>query len=366
MPIKILVISNYRDYIVTRPEATIFIDLAKRGFEVHVMTFEDASFIPEFEEAGITVVPFHPLRKFDSIEIQIIRNYLKENNIDILHLFNNKAIVNGIIAAKRLPVKVILYRSFEGNVAWYDPLSYTKFLHPRVDGITCTSDGIKEFMQRRMLFGKEKNVTIIKGHELEWYEQVEPIDIKKELGIPENSYLLVNTANNRKMKGIPYLLKAMGELKDKKDIHLLLIGRGMDTKANIKIIKKLGIEDNIHFLGFRKDAVNVMAACNVFTLSSIFGESITKAVVEAMSQKVPAIISDIAGNRMLIEHEESGLVFPSKNVTALKDAILRMYNDPEMCKRMGEAAKERINTVLNHKTTVDKYQAYYEKLMQDK
>lgn len=363
MPIKILVISNYRDYISTRPEATIFIDLAKRGFEVHVMTHEDASFIPDFEEAGITVVPFHPLRKFDTVEIQIIRNYLIENAIDIMHLFNNKAIVNGIIAAKKLPVKVVLYRSYEGNVAWYDPLSYTKFLHPRVTGIVCTSDGIKEFMQRRMLFGRDKNVTILKGHELDWYEKVEPVDIKKELGLPVNSFLLVNTANNRKMKGIPYLLKAMGKLKEKKDIHLLLIGKDMDNSVNMKIIRKLGINENVHFLGFRKDALNIMAACNVFTLSSIYGESITKAVVEAMSQKIPAIISDIAGNRMLIKHEESGLVFPSKNVDALKDAIMRMYSDSEMCKRMGEAARERINTVLNHKQTVDKYHAYYESLM---
>ena len=137
----------------------------------------------------------------------------------------------------------------------------------------------------------------------------------------------------------------------------------MDTKENLKILKDTGYEDRVHFLGFRKDVLNVVAACDSFVLSSLFGESITKSVIEAMSLAKPAIITDIAGNIELIENGVQGFVTPAKNSKAMAQAIAKLVDHPTKAKEMGFAAKARIENELSSKQTVVKLKALYEKAL---
>ena len=365
MAIKVLVISNYKGYHESRPEASIFLGLAKLGFEIHIMTYGDCQLADEFREVGINVIDFHPEKKFDRKEITKIRDFVTEEKIDILHLFNSISTVNGIIAAKKLPVKVVLYRGYGGNIKWYDPTSYLKYLNPRVDKIVCNAKGIEEYIQGQLFFDKSKTITINKGHNVEWYSSYKPIEIRKELGIPADSFLFVNVANNRKMKGIPYLLEAFNSIPEDLPVHLLLVGKNMDTKENLEILKANENKSKVHFLGFRRDAINITASCDAFVLSSIMGESITKAVVEAMALAVPPIITDIPGNRELAIHNESGLVVPAKNHEHLKDAMVQMYRDVDLRKRLGDGAKKRIENELSYKTTISKMKALYEDLYEN-
>ncbi len=363
MPIKVLAISNYKDFHTGRPEASIFFGLAKLGFEISVMTYKDCQLARDFEAAGIKVIDFHPEKKFDKTEIKTIRDFVLDNYIDVMHLFNSISIVNGIRAAKNLKVKVVLYRGFAGNINWYDPTAYIKYLHPRVDKITCNSKGVEEYIQSQLFFDKSKTITINKGHDVRWYQGYEPYDIKKELGLDPNSFLLINVANNRRMKGIPYLLKAMNNLPEELPIHLLLAGRDMDNKENLAILAKGNQKEKVHFLGFRKNVLNIVASCDVFVLSSLYGESITKSVIEAMSLGIPPIITDIPGNVELVEHGKSGIVVPSKDSKSLTKAILQIYKDEALRTKIAAGATEWINTELNYKKTIQKMKEFYEGLV---
>lgn len=363
MAIRVLVISNYSDYHSTRPEASIFLGLAKLGFDIRIMTYKNAKLVKEFEEAGIRVIDFHPEKKFDKAEIARIREFLIEEKIQIVHLFNSPAIVNGIQAAKNLPVKVVLYRGYCGHIHWYDPTAYLKFLHPRVDAIFCNSIGVEKELTRQLFFPKHKAVTINKGHHVGWYEGYEPHAIKEELGLPPEAFLLVSVANNRPMKGIPYLLRAMNSLPADVPIHLLLIGRNMDTKENLAILDKGKNRNKVHFTGFRNDVLNIVAASDAFVLSSIKGESITKSVIEAMSIGVPPIITDIPGNTELVENGVSGIVVPAKTSQPIAEAVLRLFKDETLRRSMGIAAKNHIRTHLNEQTTILKTKALYERLL---
>ena len=263
----------------------------------------------------------------------------------------------------KLDVKLVLYRGYAGNLEWWNPTSYLKHLNPRVDAIMCNSIGVEQYFHKQLFFKKEKAVTINKGHNTNWYKEYHPVDIKKELGLPEESFLLINVANNRKMKGIPYLMESMTLLNKNKNIHLLLAGRDMKTNENLNILKKGNSSDRVHFLGFRKDVLNIVAASDVFVLSSLFGESITKSVIESMALGNPAIITDIPGNTELIENGVQGFVTPAKDAKAMAIAIEEMYDSPEKTKQMGNAAKARIENELSAKQAVLKLKALYENLL---
>ncbi|NCP46173.1 MAG: glycosyltransferase family 1 protein, partial [Flavobacteriales bacterium] len=165
-PIKILVISNYTNTISARPEAEIFLGLKQKGVEITIITEKDSEYAKKFEAAGIRVIDGLPKKKNCGKSQELIRNELIQGKYDALLLYNSKAISNGIKAAKNLPVKVILYRGYTGNINWWDPTAYTKYLHPRVNKIICNANAIQELFERQLFFKKGKAVTINKGHDL--------------------------------------------------------------------------------------------------------------------------------------------------------------------------------------------------------
>ncbi|MBE0642304.1 MAG: glycosyltransferase, partial [Bacteroidales bacterium] len=193
------------------------------------------------------------------------------------------------------------------------------------------------------------------------YEDVLPADLKP-LGVPEGAFTVACVANNRRMKGVKYLLKALQYLPSGLPLHILLLGRDMDTPANRKLIRSSEYADRVHFPGFVPEVLSVVKSCQAFVLPSIFGESITKSVLEAMSLGLAPVITDIPGNTELVEHGISGLVVPSRNPTALAKAIARVSSDAALAKNLGTAAKQRIEEVLNHSNTVEGYAWLYRRL----
>ena len=362
MPIKILVISDYNAYHTVRPEAELFIGLAKKGFDVNIMTYGDSEYAKIFREHGIHVIDYHPNKKFSRKATQIIRNELKKGKYDVLHMFNSRASIVGIRAAKGIPVKIALYRGFTGHIHWYDPSILLKYFHPRVDRIVCNSIGVKQLFDRQPFFNKTKAVAINKGHRTSWYSNVESKNVRAELGIPNDALLLVNVSRNHPMKGIPYLMKAMSELPVDANVHLLMIGKELDTPENLKLLSEEA-KKKVHFMGYRKDALSIVATSDAFVLSSLYGESITKAVIEAMSLSVAPLITDIPGNIELVENGVNGLVVPKENPKAMADAILKLEADRNMCKEYGLKAKEHIDTKLGIDRTIELYTKLYEDMV---
>jgi len=359
---KVLVISDYREQHAVRPEAEVFIGLAKMGVQVQVMTYGNSLYAKKFVEAGIEVIDFHPEKKFNRAEIALIRNHLINERIDILHLFNSTAVINGIQAANKLPVKVVLYRGYTGHIHWYDPSAYFKYLHPRVDKIMCNSLSVEENLQRALFFGQKKTVVISKGHNVDWYA-AKPVDLHKTFGIPKDAFVVVNVANYRKVKGTAYLLEAMKLIPRNLPVHLLLVGRGMDCEENLQIIGKGTNKDKVHFLGFLENPSGIVAASHVFVLASIKAESVTKAVAEAMAQGKAPVITALPGNKELVVPNESGLLVPPKDANALANAIITLYQNPDLRERLGQNARQRIITHFNIEQTTLKVIRLYDDLL---
>lgn len=361
--VKLLVISDYRSFTSSRPEAEIFIGLKRLGMDVSIMTYDEGEYVERFKAEGIHVINFHPRRKFEKSESRFIREELIRGKYNVLHLFNSKATFNGIRAAKGLAVKVVLYRGYTGNIHWWDPAAYFKYLHPRVNKIVCLADSVHEMFMRQLTLKKKKLVTINKGHALEWYADTPIADLQSE-GLSPSDFVACMVANDRPMKGIPYLLKAWSLLPKDFPIHLMLIGAGLDNPKYLKLIKKYDIGDKVHLTGHRKDSLSLVRAADVFVLSSIKGEATTKSVIEAMCLGKACVITDISGNRGLVIHEESGLVVPSKNAQALCDGVLRIFHNPALKKEYGEKAQWQIANRFHTSITVEKYRQLYNALAQ--
>ena len=230
--------------------------------------------------------------------------------------------------------------------------------------LLCVIHGeLNSTLKDNFFFNHKKAITINKGHNIDWYSNIKPIDIREQLGLSEKAFLVIKVANNRKVKGIPYLLKSLTHISPLKDIHLILVGKNMDNKKNMKLIRNYSLNKRVHILGFREDVLNIVSSCDVFALSSIGEESLTKSVIEAMALGKPAIITNVIGNKELLVNGVSGIIIPTRDSKKLAIAIEKLFENPQLRRKMGIAAKSRIENELNENQTIIKLKALYEKLI---
>lgn len=360
---RVLVISDYDDNLnAVRPEGALFIGLHQAGVHVQVMTYGHTPFADTFREAGIRVIDFHPRKKFDKETVLRIRKELIEQDIQLLHLFNNKAIINGLRACKGLNVKVLTYRGYTGNIHWWDPSSYLTHLHPRVDAITCVSDAVKEVFDKQLFFPKGKAVTVSKGHDADWYKDIKTGDLS-EFNFSKDATIVSVVANARRMKGIPYLLQAMEHLSKKESLHFLLIGRGLDDKWTIKQLEKIGWRGRVVFAGFRKEVLSLVKACDLSLLPSIKGEGLSKVLLESLFLARPTIMTNIGGNKGLAIHNETGIVIPPRDPEAMAQALQKLGKNKTLREQLGLAGQQYISTHYTVERSVQEMKAVYASLL---
>lgn len=363
--IKILVISSYDDvFNAVRPEGEIFLGLHRTGeVEVEVMTQGFTEYARLFREAGIKVIDFHPKKKFDNPAVRFIRQTLIEGKHQILHLFNNPAIINGIRAAWNLPVKVVTYRGYTGNIHWWDPTNYLTHLNPRIDKITCLADSVKEVLDKNLLFRKPNiPVTVNKGHHADWYADIKSADLS-EFNFPPNAFKITCVANARRMKGMKYLLEAMTLLPADAPIYLLLIGKGLDTAEHLKIIENSPNRNKVIFAGFRKNALEIVKACDATVSASIFGEATPKAVLEALFLGKPAIYTHIPGTNGMGINGETALIVPPHDARALANGMFELWKNPKKREQLGKAGFQYISTHFTTERSVREMLVVYKSLL---
>jgi glycosyltransferase involved in cell wall biosynthesis len=347
-----------------RPEAESFIGMHNEGVDIHVLCSPKGRQFSRLVEAGLSVTPFEIARRFDRKAIERIRDELRNRRYDVLHLFNNKAVFNGLIAARGYPAKIVVYRGIVGNVSVLSPFSWLRYLNPRVDRIVCVCEAIRRyFLGLRFLWWRlppEKVVTIYKGHDLAWYRDP-PADLGAA-GVPAGAFTVCCVANRRPRKGVETLIEALALLPSDASVHLVLVG-DMGHATVDKIIAAHRYRERIHVLGMRKDAPAVTAACNVAVLPSLRREGLPKTVIEAMAYGVPTIVTDVGGSPELVQHEISGIVVPPGDANALAAAILRLWQQPELARALGRGGRQRIERDFSNRTTVARTLALYRELV---
>ena len=357
---RLLVVSNYGPDGPSRPEAEIYLALAGRGFSITAVTHGDSAYVRRFRDSGIRVLYGHPVARNDRAAQAVIRDELLAGEpYDALVLYNSRAISNGVRAARGIDVTVVAYRGYAGDLRWYDPTVYRKIYHPRVDAILCNNVGVQRHIQANRWWSREDITHVVwKGHDLDWYAGVEPLD-KSALAIPADAPMVVCVANAAKFKGVRYLLQAFALLDASLGARLVLCGHRMDTPTHRRLAAQAPHPERILFPGYREDVLELVAAADVKVLPSIYGESLTKAAFEAMAVGTPVLLTDIPGNRELVEHGVSGWKVPPRDPAAIARALERLLPDAALRERLSRAAHERLDTVLSHRRTVDEMESFF-------
>jgi len=176
----------------------------------------------------------------------------------------------------------------------------------------------------------------------------------------ENKPIIITLGRLIPRKGFSDLLEAFRLVRNQQLAWLIIIGAG-ELKSDLQnLAHKLGLEDDVLFLGYQDNPFKFISRSNVFVLSSHW-EGFGSVIIEAMACGIPVVSTRCpSGPDEIITDGVNGLLVPVGDVTAMSDAILKLLTDRELAKRIAEAGRRRAEDFRVEKIIVE-----YEKVFED-
>jgi glycosyltransferase involved in cell wall biosynthesis len=186
--------------------------------------------------------------------------------------------------------------------------------------------------------------------------------VRAELGLPDDEVLLVTLGTVKEAKNHQLLLRAMRLVaQTRSNVSALIIGGGSSEFIDQlrALAKQLGVDEKVHFLGFREDAYAVVKACDLFVLPSLW-EGLPLAALEAMACGTPVLTSDIPPHRELIDHDVDGWLFRSGDEVDLTQKIIGALDDAELRRSMAAAGPGKVSAGYDSPLMARRFAEIYE------
>jgi glycosyltransferase involved in cell wall biosynthesis len=165
-------------------------------------------------------------------------------------------------------------------------------------------------------------------------------ELRRELGIPADARVVVNVGRLEAVKGQVHFLEALARLPASLgEVHGLIAGEGRAREELERRRDELNLRGRLHLLGVRRDVPRVLAAADLYALTSIGSEGSSRATLEALATGLPVVCSDV-GMLPDIVRRSHGRLVPPGDSGALAAALAELLGDGAMLAAMGRNARE--------------------------
>ena len=190
--------------------------------------------------------------------------------------------------------------------------------------------------------------------------ELKPREIaRKELGLPENEFVVGAVSELHKVKGLDILLEAWGRFRKKYSGLLAIAGSGDELENLQNMAQTLGISDSVEFLGFVKDVRCLLFGFDVFAFPSR-SEALPYAPLEAGLASLPVIASAVGGVPEIIESGINGVLVPSEDPDAVFSSLILLREEPDLRIRLGAELNKTVKEKFSIKRMFEETFNLYE------
>ncbi|WHY61132.1 glycosyltransferase family 4 protein [Cytobacillus firmus] len=188
--------------------------------------------------------------------------------------------------------------------------------------------------------------------------------LRAEHHYDHDAFLLFYAAEFNRNKNQQLLIKAMGLIKEQvPSAKLLLAGEGVLLEDCRQLAKKLGVEDMVHFLGFRKDVEQLVKMSDLAVASSL-REGLPVNIMEAMACGLPIIAVDNRGHRELVQNDKNGWLIGRSDLE-LADRIMTLAKNNNLRRQLGLQSRKIILEKYSLNRTLNEQKMLYAKIMDE-
>ncbi|OZB75206.1 MAG: group 1 glycosyl transferase [Thiomonas sp. 14-64-326] len=299
----------------------------------------------EFEKLGVPVVIFGRKGKLDFGLVFRVASWLKRERADVVHTHLFTADTYGRLAARLAGVPAVFSTVHNIVNPWKGSgrkLIDRLFARLSTAVVGC-SEEVTQTLATRDKIPASKLVSIPNGIDLQKFSNFSGAGLRSEFGLPEDRPLIGIVGRLHEQKAHGDLFRALTELpqvRDKK-LNCLVIGTG-DLQDTLKQqVKALGLEDCVIFTGMRTDVPRLVAAMDVFVMSSHW-EGLPIALLEAMASSKAVLCTRVGGIPDVVIDGDNGLLVEPRDVPQFAKRLDDLLQDPALRARMGQRARETV------------------------
>jgi len=281
---------------------------------------------------------------------------IREEKIDIVH------------ARSRVPAWIAFFacRKTEAHFLTTCHGYYSTHLFSKVMGWGKMTIAISEIIGRHMVQDftvPAENIRVIARS-----VELEKFNLPREKKT-DKAFNVIMVGRITPLKGHPYFLKAMARV-----IHQLpmvkvqIVGDAPAKKKAYKddlilLAKRLGISNQVEFLGNRRDIPQLLSKADCLVLATTTQEAFGRVIIEAQAAGVPVVATRVGGVSEIIDDGKTGLLVMPKEIEAMSDAVLRILNDPAFAAELVSRAKRKIEDCYTLERMAESTISVYNELM---
>jgi glycosyltransferase involved in cell wall biosynthesis len=348
---------------------------AKRvGWRVSVLA-SDELFAAELRQNGIDVITepivrraLNPLR--DAIDTLRLVGVLRREGFDIVHTHTSKGGFIGRLAAKlaRTPstlhtVHGFAFHDFSGAAARLAFINAERLAAAWCDTIVTVSKHHRDVAIESRICPASKLLAIPNGIAAPSPQQHPRDPARSELGVAEHHRLVVSIGRLAAQKGLTYLIHAAALLRHRfPSLRFVVAGDGPDRAELAALRDRLGLQEIVHLIGFRREVWSLLAAADIVALPSLW-EGLSISLLEAMAANKPIVATNIPSNVEVTEGGRCAVLVAPQSAPSLAAGIERLHESPEYASSLARDARFRFESFYTEERMLESYLKVYDDLV---
>ena len=353
------------------------IRLDRETYDISVLCQSEGKLTDELKKQNIKYITVPELKReinpfFDLYALFKIYNLFRKEHYDIVHTHSSKPGIIGRLAAKLAGIKVIVHTvhgfAFHESSPKLSILIYgllEKLVGYATDLVIFVNNKDRLTALKMKLLPAKKTITIFNGVDLAIYNNNNgSIKAKQLIGIEKNGHPFIGMvtrlweqkAPEDFIRAIPFVVKNIPKAK------FLVIGDGPLREKLEQISTALNIQQNVIFLGWRKDVKDLLKIMDIFVLPSLW-EGLPISILEAMANAKPVIASNIKGNNELVIHGETGLLVPIQSPQKIGESVLQLLGDSSLLNKMGQNGYQVVKMKYDINKIVQQINSEYQSIL---
>jgi sugar transferase (PEP-CTERM/EpsH1 system associated) len=278
---------------------------------------------------------------------------------DIVHTHAWGTLLEGLVAARFARVPVVIHGE-HGTLQLRPRQRWAqRFAWAAADRVLSVSSRLADRMARETGFPRERIRVIRNGVDLTRFGSVDHSAARAALGLSGTSRSVVTVGRLVPVKDHATLLQAFARVhRDDPAAVVVVAGDGPLREPLAARAAALGVDHCVRFLGHRPDVELVLAAADVFVLSSE-SEGLSNTILEAMASGLPIVATRVGGADELVLDGETGQLVAPHSPSELAQALARLLGDPMLRRSMGAAGRARVEAEFSLAGMVGRYESLY-------
>lgn len=346
--LRVLFLSDHLGYPdgVTTGATTYFLNvlppLKAAGVDLHVCFLRDRHPTADQLENRDIFPVFLNRGKWDPRALTDLLGLVKTQDIDIVHAAGMKGILLGRAAGRMTQRKVVMHlhdTSVPGPLFGALHRNMASWTHRCL----AISNAVAEIAHGRFGLRKDRITVLYNGIDLD--KAASPSAgarerIRRELGLADDAQVLGLIGRLSPEKGQAFFLPAFPELlATHPRARLLVVGEGPTRKACEQAIAQRNTATSVILAGHRPDIPDILAAIDVLLVPSLM-EGLSFCAIEAMAAGRPVAAFNVGGLPELITHDQTGVLAPARDASALVQQVRRLLDDQELSAAIVSNARE--------------------------